>query len=426
MAMNKKIVSTIALSSLTAAMLTLTGCGSSSSTANVGDVPVVKSTETAYKDWTTNVNLMNSYTLDDESNGIDITTVWKGSAGSNDPVTTAAIPGFVDFNETLTGDITVSRTLDANLVYGISGKVRVMPGVTLTIPAGTVLAGDAPTSYLLVKPGAQIVANGTQAAPVVFTSKDDLSGLSDANATGEWGGLILLGNAYTDHGVVQYEAGDVADTFGAVDHANDGESSGALHHVVIMHTGFEVEVDKELNGLSLGGVGSGTSITNVAIVGGSDDGMEIWGGTVDVTGLYVYNAKDDSVDTDLGYRGNITDVYVKQVIVDKTNNHDSAAIETGNDQNSYDVNDTTSTQPVITNFTAEVVGSGIYMKNDAGLNLTNARFTSAKTADVEMVTYRTADVIATDAMHADLISFKNTATLSTDPVDFFANANTKD
>jgi len=373
MAMNKKIVSTIALSSLTAAMLTLTGCGSSSS--------------------------------------------------DSAPVAPVANCDSAVFDVILKGDIT-GMTLDKTLTYGLDGKVRLTSG-TLDIPAGTTIAGCAPSSYLLIKPGTQINAVGTQAEPIVFTSQADLKGLSSAGSVGEWGGLIILGNAFTDHGIVQYEAGDVDDTFGGVDHTNDGETSGALDYVLVKHTGYEVEVSKELNGLSLGGVGSGTSISNIAIVGGADDGMEIWGGTVDITGLYVNNAKDDSVDTDLGYRGNITDVYVKQYIVDSTNNHDSATIETGNDTNSYVVDDATATQPVITNFTAEIVGSGIYMKNDAGLNLTNAIFTSAKTVDAEMVAYRTIDVVDTNAMHASVVCFDN-LNHTTVAADYFDNNNTKD
>jgi len=372
MAMNKKIVSTIALSSLTAAMLTLTGCGSSSSSAPTAPVANCDSTV---------------------------------------------------FDVVLKGDIT-GMTLDKTLTYGLDGKVRLTSG-TLDIPAGTTIAGCAPSSYLLIKPGAMINAVGTQAEPIVFTSQADLKGQSYVGATGEWGGLIILGNAFTDHGVVQYEAGDVDDTFGGVDHTNDGESSGTLDFVLVKHTGYEVEVSKELNGLSLGGVGSGTSISNIAIVGGADDGMEIWGGTVGIDGLYVNNAKDDSVDTDLGYRGTINNVYVVQNIVDNTNNHDSATIETGNDTNSYVVTDATATQPVITNFTAEIVGAGIYMKNDAGLDLTNAIFTSTKTVDAEMVAYRTIDVVDTNAMHANTVCFDNLNHTAV-AADYFDNNNTKD
>jgi len=375
MAMNKKIVSTIALSSLTAAMLTLTGCGSSSSSAPTAPV-----------------------------------------ANCDSAV----------FDVVLKGDIT-DMTLDNTLTYGLDGKVRLTSGSTLTIPAGTTIAGCAPSSYLLVKPGATINAVGTQAEPIIFTSQADLKGLSYPGATGEWGGLIILGNAFTDHGVVQYEAGDVDDTFGSADHANDGESSGTLDYVLVKHTGYEVEVSKELNGLSLGGVGSGTSISNIAIVGGADDGMEIWGGTVNLTNLYITNAKDDSVDTDLGYRGNITNVYVKQNLVDSLNNHDSAAIETGNDTafTSTVVDDTNATQPVITDFTAVVVGGGISMKYDAGLRITNAVFTSTKTVDQQMVDYRGANVMATNAMHALSTCFKN-GVVAPVASDYYSDVNVKD
>lgn len=347
-----------------------------------------------------------------------------GGGGSASSGTTAVVPAVPSCDSTvidvvLTGDI-AAQTLDATKVYGLDGKVRLTSG-DLTIPAGTTVAGCTPASYLIIKPGARIMADGNQTAPIKFTSQKDLQGLSAAGATGEWGGLVLLGNAYADGAPVQYEAGDIDDTFGRADVTGNADSSGILNYVLIKHTGYMVEIDKELNGLSLGAVGSGTTITNVAIIGGSDDGMEAWGGTVDVTGLYVTNAKDDSVDTDLGYTGTITNVYVKQNIVDSTNNHDSAAVETGNDTNGGN----STTLPKIVNLTAEVVGAGIYMKNDAGLDISNAKFTSAKALEAELVTYRTADVMFVGTMAASNVCFDNTTLVDTD-VTTFANANTKD
>jgi len=332
----------------------------------------------------------------------------------------------------LKGDIT-GQTLDATKTYGLDGKVRLTSG-ELVVPAGTTFAGCTASSYFLVKPGAQITAVGTQAQPITFTSQVDLLGQSHAGSTGEWGGLIILGNAFTDHGVTQYEAGDAEDTFGRSDHLLDTESSGTLEYVLVKHTGFKVNEDKELNGLSLGGVGSGTSISNIAIIGGSDDGLELWGGRVDIDGIYVYNAKDDSLDTDLGYRGTIRNAYAVQYIVDKTNNHDSAIFETGNDENTLTVGNSDATQPIYENVTGVVKGAGIYMKNDAGIQLNNIVLTSAKAYDdtnasedvSQLVTYRTADVVTTNAMHAASVCMNLTTTNSTNPVEYFYNMNTKD
>ncbi len=304
---------------------------------------------------------------------------------------------------TLSGIISSDKVLDATKTYLLDGKVKVAKGAKLTVPAGTTIAGKTPSSFLLISAGAELIAKGTKDKPIVFTSKTDVDGQSSNNSTGEWGGLIILGNASTHYGVAKYEA-DETESFGC-DNANvpcvDDQSSGDLEYVLIKHSGFEVEKDKELNGLSLGGVGSGTVLKNIAIVGGSDDGIEIWGGRANIDGLYVYNAKDDSVDTDLGYRGTIKNVLVKQVRVAKTNNHDSAAMEFGNDNNTITTDDSNATQPTIENFTAYVKGGGFYNKYDAGFKWNNVKFISDKTEDFELVHFRGTDSYDSDGKHID-------------------------
>jgi len=329
---------------------------------------------------------------------------------------------------TLPATITSDITLKEGTLYLLKDKVKVTNGATLTVEAGTTIAGEQPKSFLIIAPNSKLIAKGTQAEPIVFTSKKDVDGKSADNKAGEWGGLILLGNAYTHYaanGLPKYEA-DPEETFGSNDHSKDGESSGDLEYVLIKHSGFEVEKDKELNGLSLGGVGSGTVLKNIAIVGGLDDGVEIWGGRANIDGLYVYNAQDDSVDTDLGYRGTIQNVLVRQVNVDSTNNHDSAGMEFGNDHNTIVTDDSTATQPTMINYTAYIKGGGISLKNDAGLIAKNVKFISAKTADFEQVDHRSVDVYDTDAIHVDgNLCFKDTATaLTYDNV--YAATNAKD
>ena len=358
------------------------------------------------------------------------TFTFSGCGGGSDSTdtsgtTTGGTQG-TQTGTTLSGAITANKTLTADKTWYLDGKVNVKSGVTLTVQPGTTVAGKTPKSYLIVEPGAKIIAKGTKAKPIIFTSKKDADGQSSANKVGEWGGLILTGNAYTHYGVNKYEA-DTSVSFGGSSHAHDSESSGDLEYVLIKHSGFEVEKDKELNGLSLGGVGSGTTIKNVAIVGGSDDGVEIWGGTVNITGLYIYNAKDDSVDTDLGYRGTIKNVLVKQVLVDNANNHDSAGMEFGNDHNTIVTDDSNATQPTIINYTGYIKGGGISIKDDAGLKLTNVKFISDKTKDQQLVFYRSADVVDTHAMHVNGdLCFKDTAmTLTADAVTY-SDKNSKD
>ncbi len=376
-----------------------------------------KDVKTAYDFFTTPGKLMgdpSQIKVDDDScAGVNEAAVWKGKAGSNDPL---EVPDSA--YEALPNTITSDMTLDASKVYTFSGKVNVKAPAKLTVPAGTTLAGATPSSFMVIEPGAQLIAKGTQAKPIVFTSLKDVEGNSHDNAAGEWGGLVLAGNAYTHYGVAKYEA-DESVEFGCDESkgiaCKNDQSSGDLEYVLIKHTGFEVEKDKELNGLSLAGVGSGTILKNIAIVGGLDDGIEIWGGRANIDGLYIYNAHDDSVDTDLGYRGTIKNVLVVQRDVDKANNHDSAGMEFGNDHNTIVTDDSNATQPIMINYTGYIKGGGFYNKNDAGFKWNNVKFVSAKTADEQMVHFRSTDAYDTGAKHIDgPVCFKDTALVLTD------------
>jgi uncharacterized membrane protein len=314
----------------------------------------------------------------------------------------------VDANHELKGDFNESVTLSAGVAYKITGEVNFLDGTTLTIPAGTVLYGSTPSTYLAINAGAAIDAQGTEADPIIFTSADDYNGTSTKDAQGEWGGLVLIGKAPIVGGTKVYEAG--TQVGGGTD---PSDNSGTLKYVIIKHTGFEVEVDKELNGLSLLAVGSGTTISDIAIMGSADDGIELWGGTVNLTNVYVYNAGDDSLDTDLGYTGTIDNAVVVQKVVDKTN-YDSSGIETGNDSDSYTSDTTTNiigesvladnTQPTMAtykNVTIDAVGGAIYLKNDAGGIFDNVIVTTkASTVNGQedtpvqaMVTHRTTDTV---------------------------------
>ena len=342
-----------------------------------------------------------------------------GSSGGSSGGGTTPPP--VSNVETLSGTLSGDMTLDATKVYEIDGEVDFTNG-TLTIPAGTVIYGANPASYLAINRGAMINAVGTKEKPIVFTSKLDYDGQSSDNAQGEWGGLIILGNAYTDLGEQTYEAG--TQKFGSDTHDNDTESSGHLEYVVVKHTGFAVEQDKELNGLSLGGVGSGTVIKNVAVIGSADDALEIWGGTVNIENLYLYNGSDDSLDTDLGYTGTVTNVLVQQVKVDK-DTYDSAVMETGNDKDLI-VTDGPITQTHVVNGTFYGVAGGISMKNDAGMTFENVKVVldNNVTTTQEVVVNRTVDAYETDAMYAvgTGLCLKNMQ----DATALYAAANAKD
>ena len=280
--------------------------------------------------------------------------------------------------QTLPASIDADLTLDAGTIYEIDGLVEVQDGATLNIPAGTRLYGGTGQSYLAVNQGGTINANGTADNPILFTSESDFldnfgQSVNGRAAQGQWGGLSIFGRANTNRGLQQYEAGD--HSFGCDDvevACNDADSSGSLSYIIVKHTGFEVEVDRELNGLSLGGVGSGTSISNVAVVAGSDDGIELWGGTVSITNAYVYNASDDSLDWDHGWTGSVNNILIVQETVDGDG---SRGMETDNNGGSTEREVATPvSNPTIQNYTIRTVaegGQGIVNREGTAGQLTN-------------------------------------------------------
>lgn len=276
MAMNKKFVSTIALSSLTAALLTFSGCGSSS---------------------------------DD-----------GGSTGTTPP------PSVV-YGATLQGEIIADRTLTlADSPVKLAGnKVKIKNNATLTIEPGVKICGES-QAYLIVTQGAKINANGTEAEPIVFTSEAACEG-APAGA-GQWGGVTLLGNAVTNEAdTIRYEV-DESDADFAYGGTDDADNSGVLNHVKILNSGYAVAPDKEVNGLSLCGVGTGTKVDNITIVDSGDDGVEIWGGAVELNHISITGAQDDGFDVDSGYHGTVTDLTVVQTepgaaLIEMTNGGDA-------------------------------------------------------------------------------------------------------
>ncbi len=208
-------------------------------------------------------------------------------------------PGGGNTNGTviLEGNITENRTLTSNEVYELRGGVSVVDGVTLTIEAGTrIIAGNTGGvfAYLAIEQGAKIMAEGTANQPIVFTSN---------NATpnpGDWGGLLLAGRAPINRGITATT--EVANlTYGGTDPA---DNSGVLRYIRLEYTGGKINADTEYNGLSLYGVGSGTTLEYIQAFNGNDDGIEFFGGTVNLKYAIVTGAADDSFDWTDGWIGN--------------------------------------------------------------------------------------------------------------------------
>lgn len=198
----------------------------------------------------------------------------------------------------LEGELTSNMTLRAVDTNILKGFVYVPDGVTLTIEPGTVVKGEKATmGSLIVEPGGKVIADGTASQPIVFTS-DQSKG---SRSYGDWGGLILCGKAPVNSNNPQIEGGPRTRYGG-----NDPEdNSGILRYVRIEFAGYPFEPNKEINGLTCGGVGRGTTLEYIQISYCGDDSFEWFGGTVNARYLVAYNGWDDEFDTDAGFQGKL-------------------------------------------------------------------------------------------------------------------------
>jgi hypothetical protein len=219
----------------------------------------------------------------------------------------AAVMGSANAQVVVSGNITTNTTWTKNNVYLMQGFIYVKNGATLTIEAGTVIKGDKNSKgSLIVTRGAKLIADGTPSEPIVFTS-------NEANPTyGDWGGIILLGKS-TNNGTFQNQPG-VLEIEGGVNNAEgDGlhggtdpaDNSGILRYVRIEYPGIAFQPNSEINGLTMGSVGSGTTIEYVQVSYAGDDSFEWFGGTVNCKYLIAYRGLDDDFDADFGYSGKV-------------------------------------------------------------------------------------------------------------------------
>jgi hypothetical protein len=210
-------------------------------------------------------------------------------------------------NTTLIGRITENRTLKANNTYVLSGLVYVTNGAVLTIEPGTKIVGElSQKAALIITRGAKIIADGTADKPIVFTSA------SSTPQRGDWAGIILLGNAPTNSsfngvaGVGEIEGGvNNSDGLGLYGGTNAADNSGVLHYVRIEYAGYAFLPDKEINGLTFGGVGNQTIVDYVQVSYANDDSFEWFGGTVNCKHLISFRTLDDDFDTDNGFAGKV-------------------------------------------------------------------------------------------------------------------------
>ncbi len=232
-------------------------------------------------------------------------------------------PGASDVK--ITGNITSSQTWVTGKTYVLSGRIAVTAGNTLTIQPGVIVKGEVGTganaSALVIARGAKINAVGTAASPIIFTTTADeivpgqiASPNLDADLTGLWGGVLVLGKAKGSFGgdvtEIQIEGIPASDINGLYGGSDDADNSGVIKYISIRHGGTNIGEGNEINGLTLGAVGSGTVIENVEIIGNQDDGIEWFGGSVSVKNAIVWNVGDDGLDTDQAWSGTLDNFIV--------------------------------------------------------------------------------------------------------------------
>ncbi|MBU3659431.1 MAG: T9SS type A sorting domain-containing protein [Flavobacteriales bacterium] len=224
-------------------------------------------------------------------------TDWTAGWSNFDPENTV----YPATTQTVSTDITTNTTWSGVIL--LQNKVYVKNNATLTIAPGTIIRGDkASQGTLIITRGAKINAAGTASNPIVFTSNESVGN----RAEGDWGGIVILGLAKNNQpgGVASIE-GLVPSTDTQFGGAFDNDNSGVLQYVRVEFPGIPLEPNKELNGITFGSVGSGTTVDHIQVSFSSDDSYEWFGGTVNCKYLIVYRGLDDDFDTDFGYRGKV-------------------------------------------------------------------------------------------------------------------------
>jgi hypothetical protein len=229
-----------------------------------------------------------------------------------------------------TSSLFVGETYRTQAELAAAGITRGGDGPTLTIEAGATLAFQTNKDFIIINRGSRILADGRADAPITITSVSDINGTVGPEDVQQWGGIVINGFAVSnkcsyvgtrgDAGFdlapgtecsieAEGSAGDDESQYGG---ANDADDSGILRYVVVKHTGAQVGNGDELNGISFGGVGNSTVIENLEVYSTFDDGIEMFGGSVNINNLVAVYVRDDSIDIDEGYNGTITNALVVQ------------------------------------------------------------------------------------------------------------------
>lgn len=338
------------------------------------------------------------------------TLIFTGCSLSDDDSIGTGNGGGEVTSQNLAGNLTSDLTLTSGVAHNLIGTLLVKDGATLTIEAGTTinaLAGGTDV-YILVEKGGKIIADGTAANPIKFTSS------ATVPKPGDWGGIIINGKAPLSRqsGTESNAATEVNNGifFGGADAA---DNSGILDYVIIEYSGARIDDEAEHNGLTLNGVGTGTTISNIAIFYGDDDAIEFFGGTVNAENILVVNAKDDMFDFSQGYAGTCTNLYGVRENGYTAVTGDPRGIEAdGNlDGNSpSDINESNFTVngvTIINNADGVEMSDGIKVRRDATATITNAYL-----------------ALGPGAIFGDVVDLKDSKTDADDATSVTAIANT--
>ncbi len=281
--------------------------------------------------------------------------------------------------------ITTNTTWEASNIYILRGKVRVLAPATLTIEAGTVIQGECDGTLIVERDG-RIVAEGTAANPIVFTSNQP----AGQKKPGDWGGVVILGRANNNQAqnvaiegvVVGLPSNNSLGYHGPGDALNNADDSGILRYVRIEYAGQALTENNEINALTLGSVGNGTTIDHIQVLYANDDAFEWFGGTVNATYLYAYGSVDDDFDTDFGYTGKVQ--FAASV---RVNSQFDVVVPTGQNSNGFESDNdaigsslTPLTNPRFANVTLVGptgedplnFGSGLLLRRNTALDLYNS------------------------------------------------------
>ena len=229
-----------------------------------------------------------------------------------------------------TSSLFVGQTYRTQADLAAAGIAQGGDGPTLTVEAGATLAFQTNSDFMIINRGSRILADGTANNPITFTSVSDVNGTVGPEDVQQWGGIVINGFAVSNkcsydgtRGQAGFQLtpgtecsieaeGSVGDDESQYGGDNDADDSGILRYVRVKHTGAQVANGDELNGISFGGVGSSTVIENLEVYSTYDDGVEMFGGSADITNLVAVYVRDDSIDIDEGYNGTIQNAIVIQ------------------------------------------------------------------------------------------------------------------